>query len=62
MGGIHIPLHISRDDHSPEADACRYQLHERMMALNPKGFRVPAQNGAPVQRYADMLGNAMKAA
>ena len=56
---MRIPLHIPRDDKSPEADARRYELHSAMMRLNPKGFRTPPKNDQPVKRYADMLNNSL---
>ena len=34
-----IPLHINPRDYSREACDKRYELHLRMMELNPKGWR-----------------------
>ena len=33
-----LPLHIKPDDFSDDALSKRYELHTRMMALNPNGW------------------------
>lgn len=42
---IAIPLHLKADDFSQEACIKRYDLHARMMALNPNGWRKPNKKG-----------------
>lgn len=43
MNGITIPLHLRPGDYSQAACEKRYDLHVRMSALNPNGWRKPSK-------------------
>ena len=46
---VSVPLHISPRDQSDAAIHRRYELHTRMMALNPQGWP-QAPGGKPAHR------------
>jgi hypothetical protein len=49
-----IPLHLSQNDHSIEADQARVELHVRMASLmHHRGFRQPGKVLTRVARLAE---------
>jgi hypothetical protein len=44
-----LPLHIDPSNKSDAANSARYELHTRMMALNPQGWPTPP-GGKPAHR------------
>jgi hypothetical protein len=39
---MRVPLHLKQNDTSPKANMMRLELHMRLSALNPKGWRTPS--------------------
>lgn len=58
MGGLTVPLHLDPADYSRETCQARYDLHTRMSALNPNGWRKAPKSGAVSGRITRLAARA----